>query len=74
MTEKLYGRSATISQIADNFALYGVKKRADALEDIDGELRDDVGSGSHSLRRRVRLMELRRKMGGVHAALRKAKR
>lgn len=74
LTEKLYGRSATISQIADNFALYGVKKRADALEDIDGELRDDVGSGSHSLRRRVRLMELRRKMGGVHAALRKAKR
>jgi hypothetical protein len=74
LTEKLYGRPATINQIVDNFALYGVKKRADALEDIDGELRDDVGSGSHSLRRRVRLMALRRKMGGVHAALRKAKR
>lgn len=74
LTEKLYGRPATINQIVDNFALYGVKKRADALEDIDGELRDDVGSGSHSLRRRVQLMALRRKMGGVHAALRKAKR
>ena len=74
LTEKLYGRSATISQIADNFALYGVKRRADALEAIDGELRDEVGSGSHSLRRRVQLMALRRNMGGVHGALRKAGR
>ncbi|MES2192906.1 MAG: hypothetical protein V4517_00700 [Pseudomonadota bacterium] len=74
LTEKLYGTPATTDQIADNFALYGVKKRADALEDLDSELRDEIGSGSHSLRRRVQLMALRRKMGGVHAALRKARR
>jgi hypothetical protein len=74
LTEKLYGTPATIDQIADNFALYGVKKRADALEDLDSELRDEIGSGSHSLRRRVQLIALRRKMGGVHAALRKARR
>ncbi|MDP1868248.1 hypothetical protein [Bradyrhizobium sp.] len=74
LTEKLSSKPATIEQIADNFALYGVKKRADALEDLDGELRDEVDSGSHSLRRRVQLMALRRKMGGVHAVLRKARR
>ncbi len=74
LTKNLYGIPATIGQIADNFALYGVKKRADALEDLDGELRDEIGAGSHSLRRRVQLMALRRKMGGVHEALRKARR
>jgi hypothetical protein len=74
LTEKLYGRPATVNQIGDNFALYGVKKRATALEDLDAELRDELGSGSHSLRRRVQLMTLRRKMGNIHHALRKARR
>lgn len=74
MTEKLYGIPARIDQIADNFALYGVKKRAATLEDLDAELRGDIHSGSHSLRRRVQLMALRKKMGGVHEALRKARR
>jgi hypothetical protein len=73
-TEKIYGKPATIDQISYNFVLHGVKKRADALEELDGELRDEIGSGSHSLRRRVQLMTLRRKMSGVHEALRKAKR
>lgn len=74
VTDKLYGTPASIDQIADNFALYGLKKRAAALESLDGELRDEIDSGSHSLRRRVQLMALRRKIGGVHEALRKAKR
>ena len=74
LTEKFYGKPASINQIADNFALYGVRKRAATLEDLDTELRGEIGSGSHSLRRRVQLMTLRRKMGGVHEALRKAKR
>lgn len=74
LTEKLYGKPATIDQIAEKFTLYGVKKRAAALEDFDAELRGEIGSGSHSLRRRVQLMALRRKMGGVHQALRKARR
>jgi hypothetical protein len=73
-TEKLYGNPATVNQIADHFALYGLKKRASALEDIDSELRGEIDSSPHSLRRRVQLMDLRRKMGGVHEALRKAKR
>jgi hypothetical protein len=34
----------------------------------------EIDSGSHSLRRRVQLMALRKKMSGVHEALRKAKR
>jgi hypothetical protein len=74
LTAKLYGKPASIDQIADNFALYGVKKRATALENIDAELRGEIDSGSHSLRRRVQLMTLRKKMDGVHEALRKAKR
>jgi len=74
LTDKLYGTPASIDQIADQFALYGVKKRASTLEGLDAELRDDIDSSPHRLRRRVQLMTLRRKMGGVHAALRKARR
>jgi hypothetical protein len=74
MTNKLYGSPASIGQIADNFALYGLQKRAATLEDIDAELRGEIDFSPHSLRRRVKLMELRRKMGSVHEALRKAKR
>lgn len=74
LTDKLYGKPATTDQIADSFALYGVKKRASTLEEIDAELRGEIDSGSHNLRRRVQLLTLRRKMGGVHDALRKAKR
>lgn len=74
LTEKLYGKPAGIDQIADDFALYGVKKRAAALEDFDAELRGEIDSSPDSLRRCVQLMKLRRKMGGVHEALRQAKR
>jgi hypothetical protein len=73
-SEKLYGKPASVNQIADRFALYGLKKRASTLEDIDEELRGEIDSSPHSLRRQVQLMALRRKMGGVHEALRKAKR
>jgi hypothetical protein len=74
VTDKLYGEPASIDQIADHFALYGLKKRAAALENFDAELRGEIGSDSHSLRRHAQLMVLRRKMGGLHEALRKAKR
>jgi hypothetical protein len=74
MTNKLYGAPASIGQIADNFALFGLKKRAATLEDIDAELRDEIDSSPHSLRRRVRLMEVRKKMVSVHEALRRAQR
>jgi hypothetical protein len=74
MNGKLYGKPASIDEIADDFALYGLKKRAAKLEDFDAELRGEIDSGSHSLRRRVQLVTLRKKMGGVHEALRKAKR
>jgi hypothetical protein len=56
---KLYGKSS-IDQIADDFALYGLKKRAATLEDLDTELRGEIDSGSYSLRRRVQLMRLRK--------------
>jgi hypothetical protein len=74
VTAKIGSSPASIEQIADNFALYGLKKRAAARESFDAELRGEIGSGSHSLRRHAQLMALRRKMGGVHEALRKAKR
>ena len=74
VTGKLYGEPFDTGDIEDNFALYGLKKRAAALENLDTELRGEIGSGSHSLRRHAQLMALRKKMGGVHEALRKAKR
>jgi hypothetical protein len=73
-TEKLYGEPMSIDDMVDDFALYGLKKRAEALESLDAELRGEIGSGSHSLRRHAQLMTLRKKMGSVHEALRKAKR
>jgi hypothetical protein len=74
VTEKLNGQPMPIDEMAKKFALYGLKKRAAALESFDSELRGEIDSGSHSLRRHVQLMTLRKKMGGVHDALRKAKR
>lgn len=74
VSEKLNGKPIDLDEMADNFAIYGLKKRATMLEDFDAELRGEIGSGSHSLRRRVQLMALRKKMGGVHEALRKARR
>lgn len=74
VTDKLYGQAMPIDKIADNFALYGLNRRAAALENLDDELRGEIDSSPHNLRRRVQLMELRRKMGGVHEALRKARR
>lgn len=74
VTEKLYGKPLPIDKMADHFALYGLNRRVAALENLDSELHGEVDSSPHSLRRRLQLMELRRKMGSVHEALRKAKR
>jgi hypothetical protein len=74
VTDKLYGEKASVDQIADHFALYGLKKRADALESMDAELRGEIGSGSHNLHRYAQLRALRQKMANVHEALRKARR
>ncbi|WP_249733579.1 hypothetical protein [Bradyrhizobium sp. sGM-13] len=72
--EKLHGEPITTEEISKNFALYGVQKRAEALERFDTELCGEIDSSPHSLRRRVQLMALRKKMGTVHEALRKARR
>jgi hypothetical protein len=74
VTEKLQGNPVSPDGIVDNFALYGLKKRVGALEKLDRELRDEIDSGPHSLRKRVQLRELRSRMGSIHEALRKAKR
>lgn len=74
ITAMLYGKPASTDQVAENFALYGLKKRAETLDSFDTELRGEIDSSAHSLRRRAQLMALRKKMGGVHEALRKARR
>lgn len=74
ITAKQYGRPISDGEIADEFSLYGLTKRVGALENIDSELCGDINSGSHNLRRHVQLVALRRKLGDVHAALRKARR
>ncbi len=71
---KLHGEPLAADEIARNFALYGVQKRTVALEKFDSELRGEIDSSPHSLRRRVQLVALRRQMCGLHEALRKAKR
>jgi hypothetical protein len=74
ITGNLCGEPMSSDRMADNFALYGAKKRVAAMERFDSELYGEIDSGSHSLRRHVQLMELRRRMGDVHKALRKASR
>jgi hypothetical protein len=74
INEKLTGRPMPVDEMAEKFALFGLKKRATALESFDTELRGEIDSGSHSLRRRAQLMVLRRKMGSLHEAMRKAGR
>jgi hypothetical protein len=69
-----YDEPVSPEDMADTFALYGLNKRAAALQNIDGELQAEVGSGAHALRRHARLIGLRQKMSDMHAALRKAKR
>ena len=73
-TQKLYGEPTSAEEMADNFALYGLKKRAVALENLDTELQGEIGSGAHALRRHARLIGLRQKMDDVHLAMRKARR
>jgi len=74
ITGNLYGEPMSPDRIAENFALYGLRKRVAALEQFDAELAGEIDSSPHSLRKRVQLVELRRRMGGLHEALRKAKR
>ncbi|MBR0814925.1 hypothetical protein JQ544_25575 [Bradyrhizobium diazoefficiens] len=74
ITGNLYGEPMSPDRIAENFALYGLKKRVAALERFDAELGGDIDSSPHSLRKRVQLVDLRRRMGRLHEALRKARR
>ncbi|WP_426419511.1 hypothetical protein [Bradyrhizobium genosp. A] len=74
ITGNLYGEPMSPDRIAENFALYGLTKRVAALERFDAELGGEIDSSPHSLRRRVQLVDLRRRMGTLHEALRNAKR
>jgi hypothetical protein len=73
-TQKSQGSPMAVESIMDNFAPYGLSKRTAALQEFDAELKTEIGSGSHTLRRRAQLMGMRKKLLGVHEALRKAKR
>ena len=74
ITGHLYGEPMSPERIAENFALYGLTKRMAALERFDSELGGEIDSSPHNLRKRAQLVELRRHMGNLHEALRKAKR
>ncbi|WP_298274509.1 hypothetical protein [uncultured Bradyrhizobium sp.] len=74
IAEKVCGQPATVDEIADGFALYGLSKRVMALDRLEAELGGEIDSSSHSLRRHVRLQDLRRRMTDLHYALRKASR
>ena len=72
--EKLHGLPTDVDKMVENFVLCGLRLRAGTLDRLDTELRGEINSSPQSLRRRVQLMDLRRRMGEVHEALRKAKR
>jgi hypothetical protein len=74
ISTNLYGEPMSPERIAENFALYGLKKRMAALERFDTELGGEIDSSPHNLRKRVQLVDLRRRMGSLHEALRKANR
>jgi len=74
ITGNLYGEPMSPNRIAENFALYGLRKRVAALERFDAELGGEIDSSPQSLRKRVQLVDLRRRMSSLHEALCKAKR
>jgi len=74
VSEKLHGEPMDVDRMAKNFALCGLNKRAGMLEHLDAELGGEIDSSPHNLRRHVRLIDLHRKLAGVHEALRKARR
>ena len=49
--EKLNGKPMPLDEMAENFALYGLKKRAAALESFDAELRGELRADFQHLRR-----------------------
>ena len=71
LNQQIHGREMSADHIASAFSLYGLEKRAVALEALDAEL---AGDSNTSLRRRAELLTLRRKMGDIHSTLRKAGR
>ncbi len=70
----LYGEPMSPEKIVNNFALYGLKARVAALEKFESELRGEIDSSPGNLRQRARLVDLRRRLGGLHQALREANR
>ena len=72
--DKLHGHPVNGEKMVESFAICGLARRAELLRSMDGELRGELDSSPQSLRRRLQLTELRRKMGGAHEALRKASR
>jgi hypothetical protein len=62
--------------MVNEFHLYSLEKRANALDDLDRELREmgPVDTSQSSLRRHANLHRLRARLDEVHHALRKANR
>jgi hypothetical protein len=74
ITKNVYGAPLPLERMAEKFRLHGLKTRVAALESFDSELRCEIESSSHNLRQRAQMMDMRRRMGAVHEALRKAGR
>lgn len=73
--EKMTGKVPDTSDVAGEFALYGIGKRAAHLEEIDKELSSkDAISGETEIRRLMRLRRLRQEMVSVHEKLRSVNR
>jgi hypothetical protein len=74
--KNLLGEERPIEQVVDDFSLYGLGKRVEALTQFDEHLRTmgDVGRGESEIREYARLMRLRRAIDKAHHDLRKVGR
>ena len=74
VAEKLHGEPMTTEEIAKEFRAFWIAEAHGCSRKIRHRTARRDRFSPHSLRRRVQLMALRKKMGGVHEALRKARR
>jgi hypothetical protein len=72
--QKLIGRRMSDDELANNFILYGLKKRAGILEAMDAEPKDETVFEETAMRAALDRAIRRERLGDIHEALRKTGR
>ena len=74
MAEKTTGRPATVAEMATEFSKDPLTRRAESLDQIDGELASDEPLTMGEARKLLETRKHRRALGNVHEALRRGGR